>query len=282
MFIKKESKVYIGTSTAKLIELPIYQDVNFSQLLKQEEYETTTLHNPEYLYSEGAVRIANPGNFQFTIPIMSGTEFGALFSIIKDYKTPLLIYTKSSNSNYFKLLNCVITNAVFNTVQDELITLSVTGEFGKWETAVSLPVAPTILSREYMVVHGLGVTRAGVNIPYITSFNMEFSAGVTWDDYFTMHSPAVQYPETYYISDRTFSGTIECTETSFSSLHSHTLGSELIAQINYDSEEKIKIIMPSVICTERLNFSSEIVRRAFDFRLDTNTEVTVRIDGVNV
>ena len=277
---KKNLNVYFASNSGGLVKMPVYPDVSFSQVYTEEELKKKTLHNPENLISDGFTSVLNVGNFSFTIPMMDSIAFQTILSIMLE--APVKSHTLYfENKGVIKKLHSVVfTEAVFNIGRNELMTVSMTGNFSHGTNEVSIPGTPSDFSGDlYTYVEGMEVQFGATIYPNINSFSIESKTGVKWLENKTIHDNGPKYRDKYITEDRIISGNV--VQYADMSLPAYSDGYSMRTLIKANGEVILDFDFPKVIMTTR-NQLDDITKKGIDYRVTGNTGNQIRYKGVNI
>ncbi len=209
---KKNCKVYIVRGVSRY-QLDVYPDLSFSQTFDEKEQNVKTLHDQSAMFSDAVVNKANPANFNFTVMLGKGQDF----RVLADWTTLNLMYDIyiDTGPKIFKITGSVIERATFNITA--LATVSISGSAIKLQEVSSLPVTVSV-TRAYdqTIINSLQVMFGTQELKGISSLSFEYVNNIEWLEYDTIHKSLyvtnvsdTQYPETFVVSGRVLSGTIQ-------------------------------------------------------------------------
>ncbi len=266
---KQNCKVYIvrGASSYKL---EVYPDLNFSQTFDEKAQNVKTLHDQSAMFSEAVVNKANPANFNFTVMLGRAQDF----KVIADWMTLVLMYDIyiDTGAKIFKIKSGVIERATFNVTT--LATVSISGSAINLQEVASMPATvPAYRSNDQTLIRSLQVLYNGLVLKGISSLSFEFVNEIQWIEYDTLHKSLyvtnvsdTQYPETFVVSGRTLSGTIQqyLTEEALQPGWSTT------APIRISIGDYFGINLPSTVSTVNVT-PGDVFIQNITFRLNSNS-----------
>ena len=259
--------------------MPVYPDVSFSQVYTETAVERKTLHNPENLISDGFTSILNVGNFNFTVPVMDSTAFGTLLSIMfKSSNESHTLYLE--NEGVIKRYNQVVfTDMTFNTAKNSITTVSVSGNYGYGDSVGSIPGVTVDYGELYTYIEGIGISIAGVNIPYINNFNIEVKNDVKWLDNKTIHDNGPVHRNRFVHTGKIIGGNI----IQYSNIEHSTYSdnSPMLVQIKSNGGIFLEFDFPTIINTSRPQLDL-ISKKGIDFRVNGLYNNKIRFKGVNI
>ena len=205
-----EAKVYIVYGTTKK-QLDI-TSISFSQTFTEETRSVKTLHNQNNMFEGSVINTANPANFEITTNLLIEDNSKIVFDRLTDTNSFHLYI--STESDVFKLENCVITNGTINIERLRPLSLSISGEASKLILGSSVPSGMTLRtassSRTYNLNKDLLVSLNSTSISdHLVSVSMELQNEVQWVPYKTVQTAAgTRYPTEYIIEGKVLSGNI--------------------------------------------------------------------------
>ena len=206
----KEAKVYIVYGTTKK-QLDI-SSVSFSQTFTEETRSVKTLHNQNNMFEGSVINTANPANFEITTNLLIEDNSKIVFDRLTDTNSFHLYI--STESDVFKLENCVITNGTINIERLRPLSLSISGQASKLIPSSSVPSGMTLRttssSRTYNLNKDLFVSLGGASISdHLVSVSIELQNEVKWIPYKTVNTASgTRYPTQYTIDKKVLAGNI--------------------------------------------------------------------------
>ena len=206
----KEAKVYIVYGTTKK-QLDV-NSISFSQTFTEETRSVKTLHNQNNMFEGSVINTANPANFEITTNLLIEDNSKIVFDRLTDTNSFHLYI--STESDVFKLENCVITNGTINIERLRPLSLSISGEASKLIPSSSVPSGTTLRttssSRTYNLNSDLFVSLSGTDIStHLVSVSIELQNEVKWIPYKTVNTASgTRYPTQYTIDKKILAGNI--------------------------------------------------------------------------
>ena len=206
----KEAKVYIVYGTTKK-QLDI-SSVSFSQTFTEETRSVKTLHNQNNMFEGSVINTANPANFEITTNLLIEDASKIVFDRLTDTNSFDLYI--STESDVFKLENCVITNGTINIERLRPLSLSISGQASKLIPGSSVPSGMTLRtassSRTYNLHSDLFVSLSGTTITdHLVSLSIELQNDIQWIPYKTVNTASgTRYPTQYTVNGKILAGNI--------------------------------------------------------------------------
>jgi len=285
----------------------IVQDISFSQTFTEESYRTKTLSDTNY-FEGSVINKANPANFEFSV-YFSGLNQTNIEQYLRNrlllpddegYKiTELWVYTESQ---LFRLENCVFTNGVFVIERSQPLRMTISGEATKlssidtdnWTditgsgniydgyTELNSPVEP---NKRYEGAPKLSqVTLGGTDISScVTSIQVELQNDIQWNPYTTLHgalsatnAATSMFPSDFTIDKKILSGNItryikEDNPNLLNWSEDTTLEITVAATTG---AEVLYFNLPNTSFTNRLT-TSNIFTESYDFRMITGNDSNI-------
>lgn len=258
--LKRDTNVYLQSETGAVYKLPVYSDLSFSQVYTEEKLEKKTLHNPENLIASGFTSSLNPGNFNFTIPLIDTVIARALADVLMDLRPQVLYF--ENEGLVFRLNNCIVQSIVFNFSKEAISTITVSGSYSIGQTS-SVPAGALLVGTMYTYIQELSINIASVGITGITSLNIEVANTVTWLQNQTMHDSAPIARANFVIPERVISATVVANQNM--SLPSYNDEANTIITINSNlSNFLIFNLNPSIVTTR--NQLDDVIKTGYDIR----------------
>ena len=206
----KQAKVYIVYGTTKK-QLDI-TSISFSQTFTEETRSVKTLHNQNNMFEGSVINTANPANFEITTNLLIEDNSKIVFDRLTDTNSFHLYI--STESDVFKLENCVITNGTINIDRLRPLSLSISGEASKLIPSSSVPSGMTLRtassSRTYNLNKDLFISLSSTNISdHLISVSIELQNDIQWIPYKTVNTAAgTRYPSQYTVNGKVLAGNI--------------------------------------------------------------------------
>jgi|TARA_R110000823_G_scaffold225405_4_gene353203 hypothetical protein len=206
----KQAKVYIVYGTTKK-QLDV-NSISFSQTFTEETRSVKTLHNQNNMFEGSVINTANPANFEITTNLLIEDNSKIVFDRLTDTNSFHLYI--STESDVFKLENCVITNGTINIDRLRPLSLSISGEASKLIPGSSVPSGMTLRtassSRTYNLNKDLFISLSSTNISdHLISVSIELQNDIQWIPYKTVNTAAgTRYPTQYTVNGKVLAGNI--------------------------------------------------------------------------
>ena len=206
----KQAKVYIVYGTTKK-QLDV-NSISFSQTFTEETRSVKTLHNQNNMFEGSVINTANPANFEITTNLLIEDNSKIVFDRLTDTNSFHLYI--STESDVFKLENCVITNGTINIERLRPLSLSISGEASKLIPGSSVPSGMTLRtassSRTYNLNKDLFISLSSTNISdHLISVSIELQNDIQWIPYKTVNTAAgTRYPTQYTVNGKVLAGNI--------------------------------------------------------------------------
>ena len=206
----KQAKVYIVYGTTKK-QLDV-NSISFSQTFTEETRSVKTLHNQNNMFEGSVINTANPANFEITTNLLIEDNSKILFDRLTDTNSFHLYI--STESDVFKLENCVITNGTINIDRLRPLSLSISGQASKLLPGSSVPSGMTLRtassSRTYNLNSDLFVSLSGTTITdHLVSLSIELQNDIQWIPYKTVNTASgTRYPTQYTVNGKILAGNI--------------------------------------------------------------------------
>jgi hypothetical protein len=206
----KQAKVYIVYGTTKK-QLDV-NSISFSQTFTEETRSVKTLHNQNNMFEGSVINTANPANFEITTNLLIEDNSKIVFDRLTDTNSFHLYI--STESDVFKLENCVITNGTINIDRLRPLSLSISGEASKLIPSSSVPSGMTLRtassSRTYNLNKDLFISLSSTNISdHLISVSIELQNDIQWIPYKTVNTAAgTRYPSQYTVNGKVLAGNI--------------------------------------------------------------------------
>ncbi len=287
---KKKVKFYVVSDGLKY-QLEINPDLSFSQTFTEESRRVKTLHAPKDMFDRASISIANPANFNFTMPLYTTTETKPIFQLLLDYDSTTSETTMKTVDIYvdtgveiFKLTKAVFERGTFNISNTQIVSVSISGTasqlslYGTSGTAIPGSAQISTISKpfpSYLEQRKLQIIVNGVEQQHINGVSIEIANEVNWLPNNTLHkSLAVTgpsdttYPEAFVVSGRVLSGLVQqyVTDVTRSNLNKWAIGVPLSIRVARDSTFVLKFEIPEAIYTNRIE-TGELFIQNYDFRM---------------
>lgn len=273
---KRNSKLYLVYEGLKY-KLEIYPDLSLSQTFDEQAVPRKTLHDQTALHDHAVIVKANNASFSFTVPFFDQPTIQKELELSTSYTNGIVaffdLYIESDNIIY-KLEKAVFETTTFNLSRDAPITVSLSGSGSKITQVTSIPgTLQSSPSRNYTRVSTLEVSINGTTISSVTNINIEVANKIAWTKNDTINQTLggnISYPVNFVVSGREVKGSVThfVTSSNKSELLDTSTSASLLLKVN---STLVQFNLPSIVFTRRDEFSDLIVR-AYDFRLNTNTQ----------
>lgn len=289
---RKETRLFLAKGNA-LYSIDIYPDINYSQTFTETEIKVKTLHDQLNVIDAAVITKANPANFNFTVPIVVGSEMDVLLQNLMSWNTAVIeaalipcdLYIVNSYEIY-KLEKAVFETGTFQISQDSLVLLSIEGTAAKLSKVAAIPSNLVLQARSadpvYFGPGAISVTLNGTPQDYITAITLELQNKVNWLDYATIHSSTnitdasgTMYPEAFVVSGRVLSGTLMQHVTSdTNNVQTWSTSQSLSVKLAPKAGDTwvMEFNIPSIVFTNRVDASNDILIKSYDFRMNTNVQ----------
>jgi len=305
---KKSAKVYLyNKTTATYHRLDVTEEISFSQTFTDKTYPQKTLHHQYKLHEASNIKKANPANFEFTIPALTEDTLAVVFNYLVDFKSTseytldtFTLYIVGSDTNVYKLQNCVITNGTFLIEKLENLKLTIAGEAtqlvyhkGSDATVPRAILEAAISDSEYasrartaQKVDYLEVkTPSGTNIgDGVFKVSVELQNEIKWNPYETVNkaldvtnAATSMYPSSFTLQKRILSGSIGAyvIGTSDSAYIGHTNVGEwktaqtLVIKAGVSDVLGFQFNLLNCTYTNRLNID-DVFTQQYDWKMNDN------------
>ena len=276
--IKNFLTCYLLDEQDNQYKLPVYKDVSFVQVYSDIQIKQKTLHNPTHYFNETKTTALNTGNFSFTLPLLDSAGFLSLFSVFFGLSSYTL-YLKDEDDNVKEFKTCVTESLMFNTQKDQVLTATIRGSYSSEDTVSSIPGVPIVPSSLYTYIEGIEILIDSIPVQSINSFSIELANEVSWVDnnYLAVETPIP--PTRFYIKGRQITGTI--TENSGINSPSYSDSSSLQIRIKARNQILLTLDFSSIGVSTRQELAS-IIKKGFDFTVNSNSNNYVYYKGVNI
>jgi len=278
---KRNSSLFIVHAGNKY-PVELYPDITFSQRFQERSLKEKNLHRPNNLHDSAIIQTAEEGALNFTTALRHFSQLPIFLDLGVSFSGGTIdsfdVYVVLDNITY-KLEKCIISRLTFNLTRNDIVTVSVQISFSKKSLfEASIPGILQALSTNAVTpIVGLDVQINSTVLENIAGISVEVANEYKWLEHSTMTS-GISYPTEYVIGSRTVSGAViqyllDTNEADFSD--SGTDSTLDIAVTGY-SGSLMDLALPSIVYTRRLNVD-ELISRAYDFRLNTNSGNAVSI-----
>lgn len=292
---KKDTKLHVVRNGLRYT-LDIYPDISFSQTFNETNVPVKTLHSQYNMFENAVITKANPANFTFTIPMLLEGDMGIVLELLTDYDTTsdeATLKTSDlyveSNSEVYKLEKAVFESGTFQIVKNALISLSIAGTARKLRKYTDgLPGVPQArtATRTFSATTAMMVAIAGTVQDRITAVSIELKNDVQWMEFATLHNSmgisdvsGTMFPETFFVSSRTLSGTIQqyVTDETNSNVNSWNTNTSINVQVgNLGSDWTLQFLIPTAVFTNRVEVQDLLIQ-SYDFRMTSNVDLSTVI-----
>lgn len=275
---KKNCTVYIVRGSQRW-KIEVYPDLTFSQTFDEMAHNVKTLHDQNAMFEEATINKANPANFSFTSLLVTGDDF----KILGDWLANPALYDiyVDTGVDIFKITQGVLSRATFQIFKDRLLTVSMEGtasrltRFGASGTTIPGTIQTRDIIHTPVIPRALNIELDGVEVKNINGLSLELVNDVQWLEYDTLHKSLyvtsatdTQYPEAFFVSKKTLSGTIQqyLTDSNGSKVQTWSTNSTLRIRVHNGTAYYLDVNMPKVKISSRLD-PGEVFIQNYDFRM---------------
>ena len=189
-------------------------DVSISQTFSETSYPVKTLHAQSNVFEASVINKANPGTFDFTLPVVTESDYTIIETLLLG-ATSFDLFVKTA-ADTFKLETAVITNGSFVIERSRPLSLEISGEGGKLTRGATLTgTAQDRSSTSTFLLPTVDVTLNSTTLTHITRVSMELQNDIEWTPYTTVNSAISatsatnsMYPSSFVVSKKILSGSI--------------------------------------------------------------------------
>lgn len=282
---KQDCKVYIVRGSSRW-KIEVYPDLSFSQTVEEKTRSVKTLHDQSAMFEEATINKASPADFSFTALLVKGNDFtilGDWLTQVTNDRSDESLYTYDvyvdTGVHIFKITKGVLTRGTVQLAKDAIITVSLTGTASKLErfgpTGTVIPGTPVArdIYHEGIIPRRVSVSIDGVEMDNISSVTIELANDVQWVNYDTLHKSLyvtsasdTQYPEAFFVSKKTLSGTIVKYLTETYNDEKWSLNTPIRVQVGDSTTYYLDINIPAAVVTKQPTVG-DIFAHLFNFRM---------------